>query len=90
MRRKKRGKSGCHSPTLNSIIKVEKALQKFNEIGKYQLWKSLPKKMMYQTLQAILDYLEQSGKIAINGTRIARIGKIPSKNIESNIPGYLT
>ena len=56
-----------HSPTLESVIMVEKTIQKFSqECGKYQLWKKLPKKMMYQTFQVILDYLEQSGKIIID------------------------
>ena len=46
---------------------VEKAIQKYSqECGKYQLWKKLPKKMMYQTFQTILDYLETSGKIMID------------------------
>lgn len=56
-----------HSPTLESVIMVEKTIQKFSqECGKYQLWKKLPKKMMYQTFQTILDYLENSGKIMID------------------------
>ena len=46
---------------------VEKTIQKYSqECGKYQLWKKLPKKMMYQTFQTILDYLENSGKIMID------------------------
>ena len=57
-----------HSPTLDSVIMVEKTIQKFSqEFGKYQLWKKLPKKMMYQTFQVILSYLEESGKIMIDG-----------------------
>jgi len=56
-----------HSPTLESVIMVERIIQKFSqEYGKYQLWKKLPKKMMYQTFQTILDYLEESGKIIID------------------------
>ena len=59
--------SVLHSPTLESVIMVEKTIQKYSqECGKYQLWKRLPKKMMYQTFQVILDYLEQSGKIIID------------------------
>jgi len=46
---------------------VEKTIQKYSqECGKYQLWKKLPRKMMYQTFQLILDYLENSGKILID------------------------
>ncbi len=56
-----------HSPTLESVLMVERAIQEYSqECGKYQLWKKLPKKMMYQTFQVILDYLEESGKIMID------------------------
>ncbi|PIN76232.1 hypothetical protein COV18_00335 [Candidatus Woesearchaeota archaeon CG10_big_fil_rev_8_21_14_0_10_37_12] len=56
-----------HSPTLESVLMVERTIQKHSqECGKYQLWKKLPKKMMYQTFQVILDYLEESGKIMID------------------------
>jgi hypothetical protein len=56
-----------HSPTLDSVLMVERTVQKYSqECGKYQLWKKLPKKMMYQTFQVILDYLKQSGKILID------------------------
>ncbi len=56
-----------HSTTLESVIMVEKTIQKYSqECGKYQLWKKLPKKMMYQTFQVILNYLEESGKILID------------------------
>ncbi len=60
-------KSVLHSPTLGSVIMVERTIQKYSqECGKYQLWKKLPKKMMYQTFQVIIDYLESSGKILID------------------------
>ena len=56
-----------HSPTLESVLMVEKTIQKYSqECGKYKLWKKLPKKMMYQTFQVILDYLEESGKIMVD------------------------
>jgi len=46
---------------------VEATIQKYTqEYGKYQLWKKLPRKMMYQTYLVILDYLQQSGKILID------------------------
>ncbi len=60
-------KSLLHSPTLGSVLMVEKTIHKYSqEYGKYQLWKKLPKKMMYQTFLVILDYLESSGKIMID------------------------
>ena len=56
-----------HSPTLESVLMVERAIQKYSqECGKYQLWKKLPKNMMYQTFQVILDYLQDSGKIMVD------------------------
>ena len=56
-----------HSPTLESVIMVEKTIKKHSqECGKYQLWKKLPRKMMYQTFQVILDYLQNSGKVLID------------------------
>lgn len=59
--------STLHSPTLESVIMVEKTIYKYSQqYGKYQLWKKLPRKMMYQTYQVILEYLEKSGKIMID------------------------
>jgi len=60
-----------HSPTLDSIKMVEQTVKKYSqEYGKYQLWKKLPKQMMYQTFQSILDYLEESNKIIIDNEGI--------------------
>ena|SRR3989338_3796251 len=36
------------------------------EFRRKELWQNLPKKMMYQTFCVILDYLSESGKIAID------------------------
>lgn len=56
-----------HSPTLDSVLMVEKIIRRHSqEFGKYQLWKRLPRKMMYQTFLVILDYLQESGKIMIS------------------------
>tara|TARA_Y100000310_G_scaffold337708_1_gene425470 strand:- start:6018 stop:6284 length:267 start_codon:yes stop_codon:yes gene_type:complete len=56
-----------HSPTLESVLMVEKIIKQYSqECGKYQIWKKLPRKMMYQTFSVILNYLEQSGKIIID------------------------
>jgi len=56
-----------HNPTLESVLMVEKVVKDHSqEYGKYQLWKKLPRKMMYQTYQTILDYLQESGKIMID------------------------
>jgi hypothetical protein len=55
-----------HYPTLDSIFMVEEAAQHMDYPKKTELWKALPKKMMYQTFCLIIDYLEQSGKIMID------------------------
>jgi len=56
-----------HNPTLESVLMVEDAARRYSqEYGKYQLWKKLPRKMMYQTYQTILDYLQDSGKLMVD------------------------
>lgn len=56
------------NPTLETVLMVEKIAKKYSgEYGKYQLWKKLPRKVMYQTFQTVLDYLVKSHKIMIDG-----------------------
>jgi hypothetical protein len=63
----KKSRAAIHSPTLESVIMVEKIIREHSqECGKYQLWKKLPRKMMYQTFQTILGYLAESGKIMVD------------------------
>ena len=40
---------------------------------KTELWRALPKKVMYQTFCLIIDYLEKSGKILIDNGKIVWI-----------------
>jgi hypothetical protein len=65
MRRRKMNKI-IHYPTLDTILMVEEAIQHMDYPKKTELWKQLPKKMMYQTFCLIIDYLEQSGKLLID------------------------
>jgi hypothetical protein len=86
-------KTGLHSPTLESVLMVEKIIKRHSGLGKYQLWKKLPKKMMYQTFCLILNYLEASNKIAIEDKKILWISAI-SKQVEPSppaepIPSYI-
>ena len=54
-------------PRLDNVLMVEEAIQKAEDYPtKTRLWKSLPKKMMYQTFNTIIDYLEYSGKVIID------------------------
>ena len=56
-----------HYPRLDTVLMVEKTIKKSKTYpNKMQLWKALPKKIMYQTYSIILDYLIDSGKIIID------------------------
>ncbi|OWP56039.1 MAG: hypothetical protein B2I17_08680 [Thermoplasmatales archaeon B_DKE] len=64
-------RSILHYPRLDTIIMVEDALKKAVEYpSKRQLWLSLEKKVMYQTFNLIISYLEDSGKIVQNNGKI--------------------
>ncbi len=53
-----------HYPRLDTILMVEETIKKLEDYpSKMQLWKALPKSVMYATFNLILDYLEESGKI---------------------------
>ena len=54
-----------HYPRLDTILNVENLLRKSEEpLSKNEIDRRLEKKIMRATLNVILDYLEQSGKIA--------------------------
>lgn len=57
-----------HSPTLNTVIMVENALKKAGKsaISVAELKRKLPKQVNHYTLMAILEYLEESNKIAVS------------------------
>lgn len=60
-----------HEPQLNTILMVENAIKEAESYPtRKELWKSLPKKVQYQTFQRILEYLESSNKIMFNGREI--------------------
>lgn len=60
-----------HYPRLDTILMVEEAIKKRGEYpSKRQLWLSLPRRIMYQTFNLILEYLEESGKIVIKDGKI--------------------
>ncbi len=51
-------------PTLETIQMVESTIMQAKEYpSRYQLWRSLPKGMHYETLTRVLNYLEGSNKI---------------------------
>ena len=56
-----------HSPTLNTVIMVEKVLQTMDDsvIKVSELKRKLPRQVNHNTLMLILQYLEYSNKIAV-------------------------
>jgi hypothetical protein len=54
----------ARSPTLNTVLMVEKTIEKYSgELNRTEVWKKLPKKVMWQTFLIVIDYLEQNNKI---------------------------
>jgi hypothetical protein len=69
-----------HSPTLNTVIMVEKTLQEAKEILKIaELKRRLPKQVMHNTILCILDYLQESGKIIITTKGVVWIYQPPEE-----------
>jgi len=59
--------SFVRSPTLDTVLMVENTINEFSgEFNRTNLWKNLPKKVMWQTFLVILDYLEGINKIAFD------------------------
>jgi len=75
-----------HSPTLNTVIMVEDTLRNMDEsvISIADLKKILPKQVNHNTLKIILEYLEESNKIAVSMKGITWIHN-PNKNLKKAI-----
>jgi len=59
-----------HYPRLDTVIMVEDRIKRARSyLSRVQLWKSLPKKVQYQTFCTILEYLVDSRKIIITRDR---------------------
>jgi hypothetical protein len=64
-----------HEPQLDTILMVEKAIIDAKEYPtRTQLWRSLPRKMQYQTFERILTYLEATGQITFDAAKILYTG----------------
>ena len=56
----------ARSPTLQTVLMVEKFIEESSgEYKKTELFNNLPKKVMWQTFQVIMEYLERSYRIII-------------------------
>jgi hypothetical protein len=57
----------ARSPTLDTVLMVERTIEKYSgEFNRTEIWKKLPRKVMWQTFLIILDYLQSVNKIAID------------------------
>ena len=64
-----------HEPKLNTIMMVEKTLIDLDEHPtRTELWRSLPRKVQYQTYKRILDLLEAHGQIIYDEKKIVYTG----------------
>ena len=57
----------ARSPTLQTVLMIEKFIEdNSGEFKKTELFRSLPKKVMWQTFQVVIEYLQNINKIAID------------------------
>ena len=55
-----------HYPRLDTVLMIEEAIKKAEDYPtRTELWKALPKKVMYQTFKIVIDYLIDSRKVII-------------------------
>jgi len=75
-----------HSPTLNTVIMVERTLKNMGEsaITVSELKRRLPKQVNHSTLKIILEYLELSNKIVVTMRGITWIHN-PNPNLQKAI-----
>lgn len=74
-----------HYPSLKTVLMIEKTLIEAKEaIDREELKRRLPVKIMHQTLNVILEYLEQKGMIIDSHKGILWIYN-PSKEFEKSI-----
>ena len=63
-----------HMPRLDTVLMVEDTIKKLDYYPtKNQLWRALPKMVMWQTFNIILNYLIKSNKIIIDNGEIVWI-----------------
>ena len=80
------------SPTLDTVLMVERTIEKYSgEFNRTEIWKKLPRKVMWQTYLITLDYLQSINKIAFDRRGIIgyiwnpKLAKMLSKRKEIKI-----
>ena len=70
----------ARSPTLDTVLMVERTIDKHSgEFNRTEIWKKLPKKVMWQTYLIVIDYLQSINKIALDSRGV--IGYIWSPEV---------
>ena len=55
-----------YNPTLETVLMIEETIKKHSgEFTLTQLWKKLPRQVMYQVYKIVISYLQKSNKIII-------------------------
>jgi len=76
----KAGPNVIHLPRLDTVLMVEDTIKRLDYYPtKNQLWRALPKMVMWQTFGVIIDYLLKSNKIIID-SRDGRIVWVAADN----------
>ena len=74
------------SPTLDTVLMVERTIDKYSgDYNRTELWKKLPKKVMWQTYLVVLDYLQDINKIAID--KVDKIAYIWNPSLAKKLSG---
>jgi len=80
------------SPTLDTVLMIERTIEKYSgEFNRTEIWKKLPRKVMWQTYLITLDYLQSINKIAFDSRGILgyiwnpKLAKMLSKRKEIKI-----
>ena len=74
------------SPTLDTVLMIEKTIDKYSgDYNRTELWKKLPKKVMWQTYLVVLDYLQDINKIAID--KMGKIAYIWNPSLAKKLAG---
>ena len=80
-------KNILHYPTLKTVLAVEKVLKEAELVlPKEEIKRRLPMKIMHQTLNLILNYLEERGMI-LQGTKGVLWVYTPRKELDKMIEG---
>lgn len=59
--------SNLHMPNMTTVLMIEKTIKESDlPLKKMQLYKAVPKSMMYQTFERVLEYLESHNQIAFD------------------------